>query len=248
MFFFQMSDGINVRLVDPQGNLMDVGNQVLVDPQQLAILQANQASLKSQYQAIKDMAREAEKKAEVAKFSSPQLKRSVNFLLDSKFVVTDAKEVLEQVATAEAASIPNLLSSLSEKLANLEEKLDAELLANRMAGKSSFGWRTVKFFETDNLFKGEDAEALTKKFKSAEFQAAKASFRGRNRGRDRFQPYQQHQQQQQPQPQRFTRWDSRFPRSVGKPATAAGPSADRPCFNCKGTDHFVAQCPNPKKN
>ena len=96
-----MSDGINVRLVDPQGNLMDVGNQVLVDPQQLAILQANQASLKSQYQAIKDMAREAEKKAEVAKFSSPQLKRSLNFLLDSKFVVTDAKEVLEQVATAE---------------------------------------------------------------------------------------------------------------------------------------------------
>ena len=51
--------------------------------------------------------------------------------------MSDAKEVLEQVASAEAAAIPNLLSSLSEKLSCLEEKLDAELLANRMAGKSS---------------------------------------------------------------------------------------------------------------
>ena len=51
--------------------------------------------------------------------------------------MSDAKEVLEQVASAEAAAILNLLSSLSEKLSCLEEKLDAELLANRMAGKSS---------------------------------------------------------------------------------------------------------------
>ena len=114
--------------------MVDVGNQVLVDPQQLAVLQAN---LKSQYQVIEEMAREAEKKAEVAKFNYLQLKRSIKFLLYSKFVVSDAKEVLEQVASAEAAAIPNLLSSLSEKLSCLEEKLDAELLANRMAGKSS---------------------------------------------------------------------------------------------------------------
>ena len=46
--------------------MVDVGNQVLVDPQQLAVLQAN---LKSQYQVIEEMAREAEKKAEVAKFN-----------------------------------------------------------------------------------------------------------------------------------------------------------------------------------
>ena len=124
-----------------------------MDPQQLAILQEIQANLKSQYQAIKEMAREAEKKAGVAKFNSPQLKRSIKFLLDSKFVVSDAKEVLEQVASANAAAIPDLLSSLSDKLCNLEEKLDAEFLANRMAGKSSFGWRTIKFFETDTLFK-----------------------------------------------------------------------------------------------
>ena len=91
---------------------MDVGNQVLVDPQQLAVLQENQANLKSQYQAIKEMAREAEKKAGVAKW--PQLKRSIKLFLDSKFVVSDAKEVLELVASVNAAAIPDLLSSLSD--------------------------------------------------------------------------------------------------------------------------------------
>ena len=48
-------------------------------------------------------------------------------------------------------------------------QVNSEMLANKMVSKSQYGWKTVKCFETDSLFKGlddKDEEVNTKKFKS----------------------------------------------------------------------------------
>ena len=56
-----------------------------------------------------------------------------------------------------------MIEKLSTKIDNLTLKVQDEFLANQMASKADFGWRMVKFFESDSLFKGDDAEAMNKK-------------------------------------------------------------------------------------
>ena len=101
-------------------------------------------------------------------------------------------------------------------------------MANKIASKAQFGWRTVKYFEADSLFKGDNAEALTKKFKNAEYQAGKAIVRGQGQGRggySRFNPYS---------------WGE------GRGASAST-FAGKPCFECGLKGHFRRHCTTKKK-
>ena len=37
-----------------------------------------------------------------------------------------------------------------------------EVTANKIASNANFGWKTVKLFENDSIFEGENAESLSK--------------------------------------------------------------------------------------
>ena len=235
------------------GGGVNVGQRVAPDSQVFYVdnvhvlaLKMQQAKLQQQCDAVKVMARDAEKKAEIAKHKSPQIKRSVDFLLEAKFDITDAKELIEKAVSGDG-ELFDVLSSLSIKLDSIDNKVDAELLANRIASKANFGWKTVKCFETDSLFQGPDAEALTKKFKQAEFQAAKSSFRGRRGGRGgypraNFHPYQAAN----------ARSDGRYPpvrAAFGPPSatvTSSTGGGSKPCYGCGLEGHQIKFCPTKK--
>ena len=97
-------------------------------------------------------------------------------------------------------------------------------MANKIASKAQFGWRTVKYFEADSLLKGDNAEALTKKFKNAEYQAGKAIVRGRG-GYSRFNTYS---------------WGAGCGASTSM-------FAGKPCLECGLEGHFRRHCTTKKK-
>ena len=137
------------------------------------------------YDELKSMAREGQKKGEIAKHRTPQIKRSMGVLMDLKFGLEDLKELFEKIAKDKAQN--NIddrdFSKVSSKMTDMEKLLSDEMDANKIASKSPYSWRTVKFFESDDLFQGDDAEALTKKLRSAEYQAGRGRrARGMRRG------------------------------------------------------------------
>ena len=132
-----------------------------------------------QCDAIRQMARVAERNAEIAKHKSPQIKRSMVFLLNVKFQVEDAKESLEK-AVSEEGDINTALYSLETKLDSLESRKQTLIFwQTELPARLRLDGKLLKCFESDLLFKGADAKALTNKFKAAENQATKDSFRGR---------------------------------------------------------------------
>ena len=118
---------------------------------------------------------------------------------------------------------------MKEKVDGLGTKVEEECLANKIASSAQFGWRTVKYFESNSLFQGEDAKAMTKKLKSAEVQAAEAGFRGRGRGQFRT---------------RQSRWEPYEKKTPGfsAAATATSTASDRLCHGCGEPGHFVKFC------
>ena len=226
------------------------GQQPVSNPEMEA-LRVQQEKLQVQCDAIKSMAREAEKKAEIAKHKSPQIKRSMDFLLDAKFEVSDVKDLINK-AISHDGDIYSILCSLAGKMNTISDKVDAEILANRIASKATYGWKTVKCFESDSLFQGADAEALTKKFKQAEFRAYKDSFRGRRGGQGGYSrghhPYQN---------SRNDSMDSRFSttgRSAYRQPSFTPPSAtitsgatgSKSCYGCGNEGHQIKFCPMKK--
>lgn len=159
--------------------------QIVYDRAAVDSLRAEMAKLREQNNAIKKMARDAERKGEVAKHKSPQIKRSLSFLLDLKFELQDFKEVMSEAKGGDMPAMFMAMNELDGRLQNMCSKVENEILANQIASKADMGWRTVKHFESSSLFKGDDAEAQTKKLKSAEFQAAKDYYRNAKRGRGR---------------------------------------------------------------
>ena len=67
------------------GSLYTVVNSAYVE--KIRKLEEHAAKLQAQQDAVKEMAREAEKKSEIAKHKTPQIKRSINFLLSSCLMI-----------------------------------------------------------------------------------------------------------------------------------------------------------------
>ena len=148
--------------------------QIVYDTAAIDGLKAEVARLKAQNDVVKQLAREAEKKGEIAKHKSPEVKRSLSYLLDSKFDLQDMHEIMQVAASAnDFNSICSAFNQVVERVAGMQTKVEAEVLANQIARTSEHGWRTVKHFETNSLFTGEDAEAMTKRLKKANLAAAK---------------------------------------------------------------------------
>ena len=230
-FFFRR------RMADPKSLVDGNGIHYVLAAEHIAEMQKmkeQNAKLQAQTDAVKELAREAERKAEVAKHKSPQIKRSVKFLMSADYDVQDLKELLGEASKAPPAEVYDFLARISEKVDSLGSKVDEECLANKIASKAKYGWRTVKHFETNSLFTGDDAEAMTKKLRSAEYQAGKDAFRGKARGFFR---------------KNRTRWDHSYSdeRLPAKQATSTSTTtSEKLCHHCGEAGHFVRFCPNKK--
>lgn len=206
----------------------------------------------------KALARSGQRSGEVGKHSSPQIKRTMGFLFDIKFTTEDVEEKFDKMISAF-----NSGSQVSEEdIVNLKEDINKlkkltkdEMLINKMASKSQGGWRTVSYFENDNLFADEDedmAEKLTRRFKSAESRAVGdfrrnsgnrgRGFRGRgNRGgfsggysgygnRGGLRGFNRDVEERQPE------------RSYNQNRLA-----NMSCYKCNKTGHVIKDCPDWRK-
>ena len=227
---------------------MPVQQNVATQYADMELLKQQSLKLQAQYAAIKEMAREADKKSEVAKHKSPQIKRSVDFLLSAQFDIEDVKELLVQASESVGPEVYRSIELISAKVESLSSKVDEECMANKIASKAQFGWRTVKYFKADSLFKGDNAEALTKKFKTAEYQAGKATVRGRGRGRGgygRFHPYSGGAGRGDYRPTAAAATRPFMPPTAT--VTSASMFTGKPCFECGLEGHFQRNCPTKKK-
>ena len=78
-------------------------------------LEEHAAKLQAQQDAVKEKASEAEKKSEIAKHKTLQIKRSIDFLMDTKFIL----ELLDQAAATQGEEVYSAIKKLSAKIDNL---------------------------------------------------------------------------------------------------------------------------------
>lgn len=205
---------------------------------EVELLKKQIAELAADKVKIKEMAREGQKKGEIAKHKSPQIKRSLGFLYEVNWGLEDAEEALDSLSTYAVASenaelYSEKITATISKLKKLQELVKDEVTANKIASKANFGWKTVKLFENDSIFEGENAESLSKKLKSAEYQASREYFRGKRgfSGKRRFSG-------------KPSRWDS-SPAPAASSTTASVTSAPvKLCYKCNLPGHFQLKCPN----
>lgn len=191
--------------------------------------------LVKKFEQYKVIARQTEKKSEVARHKSPQIKRSVGFLMDVKNEVEDVTEVIDKLKCRNLEKeSQDLVLKMEAGVKKISQLVEGELLANAMASKSLCGWRTVKNFEQNPLFSGEDAEAQTKKFRQAEFQAIKDGQRFRKR------PSYSNFKSKLPYQRRVEAAAGSAEASV----QSAAPALARTCFKCGLPGHFKRECKN----
>ena len=238
----------------------DVNSQSKVD---VDILESdmlfNLEEITERIKQAKALARSGQKSGEVGKHSSPQIKRTMGFLFDVKFTTEDIDEKFDKLITAvnSGGKISDVdIFSLKEDIGKLKRLTKDEMLINKMASKSQGGWRTVSYFEIDNLFDDEDedlAEKLTRRFKTAESRAVGdfrrnnsnsrgRGFRGRGyRGgfnggssghgnRGGFRGFNRDVEERQPD------------RSYNQSRLA-----NMSCYKCNKTGHVIKDCPDWRK-
>ena len=205
-------------------------------------------SWNKKYELLKAQARNGEKRGEVAKHRSPQVKRSIDVLMDFEYLIEDISEPLERVihsVSSENKVNAEELLTMKNKLEELSSLVGKEKLMNQMASKSDYSWKTVKMFETDSLFSGEDADTLTTRFRAAENKAGRAfsrakrarfsgnsgrSYNGGGRGRGGYQNVSSNGG--------ADRSENKF-----KPSFNARDKSQDICFKCDLPGHHRAECP-----
>ena len=98
---------------------MPVQQNVVTQFADMEMLKQQSLKFQAQYAAIKEMAREANKKSEVAKHKSPQIKRSVDFLLSAQFDIEDVKELLVQASESVGTEVYRSIKLISAKVESL---------------------------------------------------------------------------------------------------------------------------------
>ena len=209
---------------------------------------------KNKLKELKDENRSSKIIAEKSRHRSPQVKRSIGFLMKVQHKLEDLAEVTGQqqnlffnkqtVNVNAFAEVTNLINSTKELLSD-------EILKNQMASKSATGWKTVQLYEEDNLFEDDpEAEHKSKKFRAADRSAKFVLNRGRGNGA-------------------FRGFNNRG-RGGGRGGFggnnegSSGSGGFRgglqnssrfnssnyqlgPCFNCNEMGHKISQCTKPKK-
>ena len=148
---------------------------------------------KSKFNELKNENRSSKINAEKSRHRSPQVKRSISFLMQIKHKLEDLAEISDQQKKLfyERSTVNgDKFTEISNLITESNSMIDDEILKNQMASKSSAGWKTVQLYEEDNLFVDDiDAEQKSKKFRAAERSAnmlVKNSNKGKNfRGKGR---------------------------------------------------------------
>ena len=126
----------------------------------------------------------AHKSAEVGKHKSPQIKRSLDVLMTLQYNMNVLSEAFDRSYAGLKGDAPldvEDLNIVKENIVEIKKDIENEIMANKIASKSKYKWRTVKFMNHDSLFTGDDAEAMTKRFRFAEKDAGRGGFNNRGR-------------------------------------------------------------------
>ena len=219
---------------------------------------------KAKFKAMQEESRVSKINAEKSRHRSPQIKRSISFLLNLQHKLEDLEEInsdSKQLFMNTLQVNTNTFQQVSDLISESKVMIEDEILKNRMASKSNAGWKTVQLYEEDNLFVGDsDAESKSKKFRAAERSANmfinnskrrnsnRGGFRGGHGGRGGYSGgYDGHNNGAGGSGAGGSRGG--YNNSFNNGFKPSGSNFQLgPCFNCKMTGHRAAQCPNPKVN
>ena len=151
-------------------------------------------------------------------------------------IVQDMERLLRKTADKlqSGQDASSFVIDLATKVKKMRDHLEYEKLAQEIASFSELGFKTLREFESDPLFEGEDAEANTKKLRGAIASAKRKDreMRQRNTKNKRFrqdkgagssQQFQQYPQQNQQAP---------------------APEV-RKCYRCQKHGHIAKDCQQP---
>ena len=139
----------------------------------------NISELNRELFALKKMGCEAKKQAELEKHKKPHIKRSIGFVIDMSNGLEDielnANKIIDSIQSQTSVEI-DWLTNLLKDISEVKDSIKSELLIHKIASSSIGGYRTVKYFETPEVFKDLDLEdsekeKLATKLRAAEFKA-----------------------------------------------------------------------------
>ena len=109
---------------------------------------------------------------------SPQIKRSMTFLMDVNFKIEDLSDNLSRVIQSFTSGVGDIndVINLNSHVELIKEKVKEEMEANMIASTSKHKWKTVKQFQNNSIFKDDPVEVQedkSKRLRKAEYEAAR---------------------------------------------------------------------------
>ena len=185
---------------------------------------------------VKKESRDAQIRNEAMRHRSPQIKRSMTFLMDVNFKIDDLSDNLTRVIQSFSAGVGDIhdVINLNSHVELIKEKVKEEIEANMIASTSKHKWKTVKQFQNNSIFKDDPVEVQedkSKRLRKAEYEAARFP-----KSKGQFKRNGQ-----------FSHQDSAAKRSnSGEKSDKSSEGQGPKCYNCKLFGHRQWECPRNK--
>ena len=186
---------------------------------------------------VRKESRDAQIRNEAMRHRSPQIKRSMTFLMDVNFKIEDLSDNLSRVIQSFTSGVGDIndVINLNSHVELIKEKVKEEMEANMIASTSKHKWKTVKQFQNNSIFKDDPVEVQedkSKRLRKAEYEAARFPKPAKGQFKRKGQ---------------FSHQDSAAKKyNSGEKSDNSSEGQGPKCYNCKLFGHKQWECPRNK--